>query len=430
MFLNLLIEEVLINNLCMILRTFLLIFLMAETLCAQEIKLKNNSFEARPQPGLAPEALNPSQFGMPGWLNCGAYSETVPDIQPGQFECFEQPFNGLSYLGLVVRDNNTCEAIGQELSSPMKAGQIYTFSVYAQKPQRYYSLTKASRKYVDFVNPIRIRIWGGRSACEKSELLDESGTIKQSEWKQVSFKLKPKSDYAFLIIEAYYTTPSLSAYCGCVLIDFASNLVPDKTPPNAIASTKPKQPTPLPGLPTNPPNTKPKPNPEDSGKGGGSLATSPKATGSNGGTPNPITPTPEVAKQEVFKGTIDAKTLKEGQVFRIDNLYFKADEASLTKTSFASMEELFQFLNINKGVIIEIGGHTNGLPKDDYCDNLSSKRAKSVADILVQKGIAANRIVYKGYGKRQPIASDASEEGRRKNQRVEIKILKVHGLNE
>lgn len=416
----------------MILRTFLFIFLMAETLCAQEIKLKNNSFEAKPQPGLNPDFVNPTLFGMPGWLNCGSVNETAPDIQPGQFECFEQPFNGLSYIGLVVRDNNSCESIGQELSSPMKAGQAYTFSVYAKKPQRYYSLTKASKKHIDFINPIRIRIWGGRSVCEKSELLSESGVIKQSEWKPVSFKLKPKSDYPFLIIEAYYTTPSLSAYCGCVLIDFASNLILDKNPNTIASTTKPtKQPNLLPGSPTNPPNTKPKPNPEDSGKGGGGIATSPKAPGSNGGTPNPITPTPEVAKQqEVFKGTIDAKTLKEGQVFRIDKLYFKTDEASLTKTSFTSMEELFQFLNTNKGVIIEIGGHTNGLPDDDYCDNLSSKRAKSVADILVQKGIAANRIVYKGYGKRQRIASDGSEEGRLKNQRVEIKILKVHGLNE
>lgn len=81
------------------------------------------------------------------------------------------------------------------------------------------------------------------------------------------------------------------------------------------------------------------------------------------------------------------------------------------------------FLSENTNVIIEIGGHTNGVPPDDYCNWLSSARAKNVADYLYKRGIPTFRIKHRGYGKTRPIASNNTLEGRRKNQRVEIKIL-------
>jgi outer membrane protein OmpA-like peptidoglycan-associated protein len=54
---------------------------------------------------------------------------------------------------------------------------------------------------------------------------------------------------------------------------------------------------------------------------------------------------------------------------------------------------------------------------------LSSARAKAVADYLIAKGISRERIQYRGYGKRQPIDTNETPEGRRRNQRVEIKII-------
>jgi outer membrane protein OmpA-like peptidoglycan-associated protein len=55
---------------------------------------------------------------------------------------------------------------------------------------------------------------------------------------------------------------------------------------------------------------------------------------------------------------------------------------------------------------------------------LSTARAKAVADYLAAKGIDSKRLVYKGYGKRLPLVPNTSAEGRKTNQRVEIKILK------
>lgn len=63
------------------------------------------------------------------------------------------------------------------------------------------------------------------------------------------------------------------------------------------------------------------------------------------------------------------------------------------------------------------------MPSDAYCQRLSTARAKEVAEYLIKKGIQRDRVKYKGYGKSQPIASDKTATGRKKNQRVEIKIL-------
>ena len=116
--------------------------------------------------------------------------------------------------------------------------------------------------------------------------------------------------------------------------------------------------------------------------------------------------------------------LQKGKVLRFTNIYFKADSTNITVQSYPSLNDIFSFLSKNPDVIVEIGGHTNGLPKsDDYCDKLSSLRAKSVANYLTKKGIAVDRVKYKGYGKRSPIDTNKTVDGRKRNQRVEIKIL-------
>jgi outer membrane protein OmpA-like peptidoglycan-associated protein len=89
------------------------------------------------------------------------------------------------------------------------------------------------------------------------------------------------------------------------------------------------------------------------------------------------------------------------------------------------MEEIYAFLKDHEKVIIEVGGHTNGLPEDEYCDRLSTARAKNVSQYLFSKGIPESQVSYKGYGKRQPIATNQTVEGRRRNQRVEIKIISL-----
>ena len=124
---------------------------------------------------------------------------------------------------------------------------------------------------------------------------------------------------------------------------------------------------------------------------------------------------------------LDIAKIKVGQTLQINNLFFQADSSALSNDSYDVLEEVYEFMNENEKVFIEIGGHTNNQPTDEYCDRLSKSRAKTVANFLYGRGIIEDRISYKGYGKRNPIASNDSVSGRKKNQRVEIKILRVEG---
>ena len=122
---------------------------------------------------------------------------------------------------------------------------------------------------------------------------------------------------------------------------------------------------------------------------------------------------------------LDASNIKVGQVVRINNLYFQADSTDITPKSKPVLDEIYLFLQENSGIVVEIGGHTNNIPSDEYCDRLSTERAKHVAEYLIKRGIDKNRISYKGYGKHKPIASNSTSAGRKKNQRVEMKILSI-----
>jgi outer membrane protein OmpA-like peptidoglycan-associated protein len=122
---------------------------------------------------------------------------------------------------------------------------------------------------------------------------------------------------------------------------------------------------------------------------------------------------------------LERHNLKKGQNIRIEQLYFENDSTAINIESFQVLNELFSFLNENEDIHVEIGGHTNNIPSHDYCNRLSTERAKAVAEYLVKKGIDPNRITYRGYGKRRPIATNGNEEGRKKNQRVEIKIVSI-----
>jgi outer membrane protein OmpA-like peptidoglycan-associated protein len=127
-----------------------------------------------------------------------------------------------------------------------------------------------------------------------------------------------------------------------------------------------------------------------------------------------------------FDVVLDIDKVLKGQVFRLDNTFFTADSAYITRHAEKELIGLKSFLKQNPSIAIEIGGHTNGLPEHEYCNDLSMRRAQNVAKYLQRKGIAKNRVQYKGYGKRKPIATNENIRGRQRNQRVEIKILKIN----
>lgn len=111
------------------------------------------------------------------------------------------------------------------------------------------------------------------------------------------------------------------------------------------------------------------------------------------------------------------------QVIEMPEIQFEMDEATLTESSLDALVELKNFLLTNDAVVIELQGHTNNVPSSDYCDALSTKRAEAVKMYLETEGVNPNQLIAKGYGKRNPISSNLTPEGRSTNQRVAAKIV-------
>jgi outer membrane protein OmpA-like peptidoglycan-associated protein len=115
----------------------------------------------------------------------------------------------------------------------------------------------------------------------------------------------------------------------------------------------------------------------------------------------------------------------EGKVIALRNVLFETASAEIITTSYQELDQLVKYLQENPSVEIEIAGHTDNVGKEDYNLKLSQDRADVIGTYLIEKKVAPNRLVMKGYGKQHPIVTNETLEGRQKNRRVEFKIIKL-----
>lgn len=110
----------------------------------------------------------------------------------------------------------------------------------------------------------------------------------------------------------------------------------------------------------------------------------------------------------------------------IENIYFDFDKASIKQESTLSLNKIIEVLNNAPEMSIAINAHTDNKGSADYNQKLSEKRAKSTYQYLINKGIAASRLTYKGYGESQLLnkCAKCSTEEDQANRRVEFKIIK------
>lgn len=125
---------------------------------------------------------------------------------------------------------------------------------------------------------------------------------------------------------------------------------------------------------------------------------------------------------EPYLKNIILKRPEVGETFVLRNVFFDFDKSTLKKESEVELNKLADYLTKNKGIKIEIGGHTDNQGSESYNERLSNDRAKAVYEYLVNKGINSNRMTYKGYGMSKPIATNETEEGRALNRRTEFTI--------
>lgn len=109
-------------------------------------------------------------------------------------------------------------------------------------------------------------------------------------------------------------------------------------------------------------------------------------------------------------------------VIELQGVHFDFDKASLRDESFAILDAAVSTLSTHGKIAVEVAGHTDSKGSDAYNQGLSERRAAVVKDYLVSKGISADRLTSKGYGESNPVADNATEEGRAKNRRTELII--------
>ncbi|GAB5565282.1 MAG: hypothetical protein Wins2KO_23450 [Winogradskyella sp.] len=111
------------------------------------------------------------------------------------------------------------------------------------------------------------------------------------------------------------------------------------------------------------------------------------------------------------------------EVYTFTNVLFEFNKAELQNISIDELDKLTSFLKMNINLNIEIYGHTDNVGSEKRNKELSQLRAKAVADYLISQGIDASRINYFGFGSTQPISENDTEKSRKRNRRVEFKLI-------
>ena len=126
--------------------------------------------------------------------------------------------------------------------------------------------------------------------------------------------------------------------------------------------------------------------------------------------------------QEIIKD-IALKKIVVGSKVVLNNVFFGSGKSVLKKESKTELDNLLKLLNDAPSLKLEISGHTDNTGSDAVNQKLSEKRAKAVVDYLVGKGVSTDRLTYKGYGSKEPVADNKTKDGRRQNRRTEFKVI-------
>lgn len=133
--------------------------------------------------------------------------------------------------------------------------------------------------------------------------------------------------------------------------------------------------------------------------------------------------TAEASATQPFEMEVLLQPISANGKITLNNVFFDFDKSELKPESFAELDKLVELLLKNPAVKMEIAGHTDSKGDKKYNLLLSQKRAESVMEYLLKKGIDKLRLTAKGYGDTQPVAPNDTEENQAKNRRTEVKVL-------
>lgn len=142
------------------------------------------------------------------------------------------------------------------------------------------------------------------------------------------------------------------------------------------------------------------------------------------------TPDPATLIQEVTNISLDTTIILDQLILEkaivLDNIYYDLNKADIRSDASPELDKLVKILKDNPSIRIELSSHTDSRSSDEYNLTLSQQRAQSAVDYLVSQGIAADRLVAKGYGETKLLIPNAqTEEEHQTNRRTEFKVIEV-----
>jgi outer membrane protein OmpA-like peptidoglycan-associated protein len=132
-----------------------------------------------------------------------------------------------------------------------------------------------------------------------------------------------------------------------------------------------------------------------------------------------------VQTMDIRLDPIQVALIEPDATIQLNNIFFAFDQSTLLPESFPELNRIVELMGDRPSLEVEIAGHADATGTEEYNMGLSERRANSVARYLKDKGVVADRMTITFFGETKPIETNATLEGRRKNRRVEFKILKM-----
>lgn len=115
----------------------------------------------------------------------------------------------------------------------------------------------------------------------------------------------------------------------------------------------------------------------------------------------------------------------DGILVNLPEVTFAVDSTQVSPQMRTVLDDIAQSMTQYPNSLIDVMGHTDSTGAEAYNQGLSQRRAQSVADYLVLRGVSRARIETMGYGEQYPVADNSTPEGRAQNRRVEIRITPI-----
>lgn len=128
-------------------------------------------------------------------------------------------------------------------------------------------------------------------------------------------------------------------------------------------------------------------------------------------------------KDDLFTLNMNVNLALYSEIIELSDVYFLSGQYVIQDKSKPALNRILRDLLLNN-LYIEIAGHTDNVGSKEDNQVLSEKRAESIKSYFVSKGVSESRIICVGYGDIQPIANNKDSEGKAKNRRIEMRVLK------